>query len=151
MRRAALIRWTPIWIKALVVATLLTAAFGIRPAHPAGLFPSTYDAPIQKAVTQYWPGLDWRLLKSQLWQESHLDPAARSGVGAEGLAQFMSPTWSDVSIKLGYGGYPRTAVEPAIEGAAYYMASLKRYWPQAVSRTNTTLDWPAITQGPEIF
>ena len=97
----------------------------------AGIFPSTYDRSIQGAVAKYWPGLDFRLLKSQLFQESHLDPNAQSSVGAEGLAQFMPKTWADISRQLGYGAYPRTAVEPAIDGAAYYMAQLKRSWPLA--------------------
>lgn len=43
----------------------------------------------------------------------------------------MGPTWQDVSRTLGYGALPRTAVEPAIEGAAYYMAELKRSWGHA--------------------
>jgi hypothetical protein len=117
----------------LVGVVILLAVFLIAQSRTAcaGMFPSTYDRSIQGAVAKYWPGMSWYWLRAQLWQESHLDPDARSGVGAQGLAQFMPGTWADISRQLGYGTYPRTAIEPAIDGAAYYMAQLKRSWPLA--------------------
>lgn len=49
------------------------------------------------------PGVDWRLLKAQYYQESHLKPNAVSPVGAAGVAQFMPATWRQISRELGYG------------------------------------------------
>ena len=92
--------------------------------------PHTYDRQIRHSAEHWWPGLDWRFLKAQLFQESRLDPTARSGAGAEGIAQFMPQTWIDISRQLGYATVARQAAGPAIEGAGYYMAQLKRQWPQ---------------------
>jgi soluble lytic murein transglycosylase-like protein len=68
-------------------------------------------------------------LKAQYWQESRLDPDARSPAGAEGIAQFMDPTWRDAIRAL---GWPRTLSRRnaafAIEGGAWYMAQLRRTW-----------------------
>lgn len=72
--------------------------------------------------------MSWMLWKAQLYQESRLDPSARSPVGAEGLAQFMPATWADIAPRLGYGDAPRTAVGPAIDAGAYYMAQLRAAW-----------------------
>jgi len=69
------------------------------------------------------------LLKAQYWQESLLDPDARSPAGAEGIAQFMAPTWRDAISAL---GWPRTLsrrdAAHAIQGGAWYMAKLRHTW-----------------------
>ena len=93
-------------------------------------FPGGYDGAIKHAVARWWPDLPaWKLLKAQYWQESRLDPAARSPAGAEGIAQFMEPTWRDAIRAL---GWPRTLSRRdaayAIEGSAWYMARLRRTW-----------------------
>lgn len=75
------------------------------------------------------PGVDWRLLKAQCWQESRLRYDAVSPVGAMGLCQFMPGTWKGVSRRLGFG--PDTsafAPSLSIEAAGYYMASLRGQW-----------------------
>ena len=116
-----------LFLARVIAPVLIVAALIAAPAR-AAVFSHAYDAQIEQAAATWWPGLPWRLLKAQLWQESRLDPTARSGVGAEGLAQFMGPTWADVSRAIGQPGVPRTLAGPAIEGAAYYMAELSRSW-----------------------
>ncbi len=74
------------------------------------------------------PGVDWRLWKAQLYQESLLDPDAVSPAGAMGVAQFMPGTWRDVSRALGYDGITPFMAEPAIMAGAYYMGNLRRQW-----------------------
>jgi len=80
-------------------------------------------------VRRYWGGApDWIWWKAQLYQESRLDPAALSPVGAAGLAQFMPPTWADVSHQLGWAGVSPQVAKYAIAGGAYYMARLRQTW-----------------------
>lgn len=75
------------------------------------------------------PGVDWRLLKAQCYQESLLDPLAQSHVGAQGLCQFMPGTWRDVSKRLDFpDGTSAFAPELSIEAAAFYMSSLRVQW-----------------------
>jgi len=88
-----------------------------------------YDALIKQAAEQYLPNHDWRLLKAQYLAESRLDPNAVSPVGAQGIAQFMPGTWSDVAKELGYPA-DITPFDPeaAIPAGAYYMAKLLNGW-----------------------
>ena len=89
---------------------------------------SDYDAIIKHAVDTHLPGYDWRLFKSQLWQESRLKPDAVSPAGAGGIAQFMQPTWDDYAEKAGYKGASRFDPEASIMTGAYYMAYLIDEW-----------------------
>lgn len=57
---------------------------------------SPYDPLVQRYADQY--GFDWRLIVSQMYQESHFDPEARSWVGAEGLLQLMPATAEEVGF-----------------------------------------------------
>lgn len=117
-----------VFIVILILLWLLLAAYG-PPARAASLIPSRYDEQIQSAAHKFWLDYpDWKLWKSQLYQESHLDPNAQSGVGAQGLAQFMPATWEDISRALGFGLVSRTMAGPAIDGGAYYMAKLRAIW-----------------------
>ncbi len=79
---------------------------------------------------RYWrAGPDWYWLKAQLIQESRLDPDAVSPAGAEGIAQFMPPTWAEVADRLGYDpGVTPFAPVPAINAAAAYMFAQQRFW-----------------------
>jgi len=74
------------------------------------------------------PGLDWRLLKAQLYQESLLKPYAVSPVGAKGLGQFMPGTWADVSTAMGFAGVSVFSEHHNIQASAYYMARLRKGW-----------------------
>lgn len=111
----------------LALALLVAALMGCSAAG-AQTIPGTYDSRIRAAVARYWPDfpdpLSW---KAQLYQESRLDPAAVSPVGAAGLAQFMPATWAEVTRELRLGRASPHA-EIAIEAGAYYMAKLRRGW-----------------------
>ncbi|MFJ6620863.1 NlpC/P60 family protein [Kitasatospora sp. NPDC091335] len=64
-----------------------------RSSLSPGTVPAAYQEPIQK-----WGSLcsaiSPPMLAAQLYQESGFDPRARSGVGAQGMAQFMPGTWA---------------------------------------------------------
>ncbi|MFT7565833.1 MAG: soluble lytic murein transglycosylase-like protein [Pseudoalteromonas distincta] len=93
----------------------------------ASSWPDKYDYQIIKATKQFMPGVDWRLYKAQLAQESALRPDAVSPAGAKGIAQFMPATWQEVSDQLSLAGTP---FEPhlAIPAGAYYMSKLRSGW-----------------------
>lgn len=101
---------------------------------PVPAMPRIYDDAIRQAAHDWLPGVDWRLYKAQLVQESGLNPDAVSPVGARGLAQFMPATWADMVARF---GWPQ-AVSPhtpglAIAAGARYMAGLRRAAPAALS------------------
>jgi membrane-bound lytic murein transglycosylase F len=58
---------------------------------------SPYDELAKKWARQY--ELDWRLITSQMYQESHFDPSVRSWVGAMGLMQVMPKTAQELKIE----------------------------------------------------
>jgi membrane-bound lytic murein transglycosylase F len=57
---------------------------------------SEYDNLIKKYTKKL--GWDWRLLASQIYQESKFNPKAKSWAGAKGLMQIMPPTAEDLGI-----------------------------------------------------
>jgi soluble lytic murein transglycosylase-like protein len=110
------------------VSLILGLVISCTPAAASSLFPNKYDGLIKSATAQWMPGVDWKLWKAQLFQESRLDPNARSPVGAEGLAQFMPGTWKDVTKALGWELVDRRLAAPSIEAGAYYMRKLRVAW-----------------------
>lgn len=58
---------------------------------------SPYDELVRKHADHY--GFDWRLIVSQMYQESRFDPKAKSWVGALGLLQVMPRTAKEFGIK----------------------------------------------------
>lgn len=109
----------------LLIAVLLS---GCAPAF-AGPFVSKWDAAFAKHADTYLPGVDWRLLKAQCYQESRLRPEAVSPVGAAGVCQFMPPTWREARAALGFE--PGASVyDPLlnIEAGAWYMGRLRKTW-----------------------
>jgi membrane-bound lytic murein transglycosylase F len=58
---------------------------------------SPYDALVKKHSRAY--ELDWRLVTSQMYQESRFDPRARSWVGAQGLMQVMPRTAQELKVR----------------------------------------------------
>lgn len=99
---------------------------------PAGLsaqsFPSQYDGLIKSASKLYMPGVDWRLFKAQLYQESRLNPKAVSPVGAQGLGQIMPGTWSDIIRQLKLDKHLVFNPKANIQASAFYMAKMRRFW-----------------------
>ena len=91
-------------------------------------FPDSYDSQIKKAAETYLPGIDWRLLKAQYYQESRLNKNAISHAGAAGIAQFMPATWAEVSRQLGLGTVSPHLTEPSIQAGAYYMQKMRLVW-----------------------
>ena len=72
-------------------------------------------------------GWDWRLLGSQMYQESRFQPRARSWAGAMGLLQIMPGTASDLGIADAYDP------EQNVAGAARYLKWLEdEYWNERV-------------------
>lgn len=94
----------------------------------ANSFPDKYDDIIRQSAKRYLPGIRWELLKAQLYQESRMDPNAKSPVGAEGVAQFMPATWKEMTQKLGYGNVSSRIAKYAIPASAYYMANMRNTW-----------------------
>lgn len=100
----------------------------------ARVFSNRYDRDIKSAVSMYWPGVDWRWWKAQLYQESKLDPNAQSPAGAKGLAQFMGPTWADMLKQLKMGFVSPFSARHAIAAGAFYMAKQKLIWNKRAGR-----------------
>jgi membrane-bound lytic murein transglycosylase MltF len=92
-------------------------------------FSARYDSDIVGAVAKFWPDFPYPLAwKAQLYQESRLNPAAVSPVGARGLAQFMPGTWAEVQRDLGWSNVSPHAERQSIYAGAYYMAKLRKAW-----------------------
>lgn len=112
-------------ILAIVIATLMVAA----PTSAKSMFTDRYDEDIRAAVKRWWPDYPfWLAWKAQLWQESKLDPNARSEVGAEGVAQFMEPSWLEVTKQIGAGVADRRNAKVAIPAGAAYMLRQRQAW-----------------------
>jgi soluble lytic murein transglycosylase-like protein len=92
----------------------------------------TINQLIKNAARAYLPGGDWRLLKAQLMQESRLKPDAVSPVGAQGIAQFMPATWSEMkktlARDLGIIDADPFNAHHAIPACAIYMRKCYEKW-----------------------
>lgn len=78
---------------------------------------SQYDALIKEAADSLkW---DWRLLASQVYQESRFDPQSRSWAGAGGLMQIMPGTADDLGITDPYNP------EQNLKAATRYLRDLQ--------------------------
>lgn len=58
---------------------------------------SRYSTFIKAAAKKH--GFDWRLIAAQIYQESHLNPLAKSQAGARGLMQLLPSTASSLDVK----------------------------------------------------
>ena len=110
-----------------IYTTLL--AFSVFVSLSAWSFRNDWDGEFKTVTETYLPlGTDWRMLKSQCYQESKLDPLARSPVGAYGLCQFMPGTARDVGRKLNASPDAFWLPEVSIRAAGYYMGVLIQSW-----------------------
>jgi membrane-bound lytic murein transglycosylase F len=57
---------------------------------------SRYSPFIKAAAKKY--GFDWRLIAAQIYQESHLNPRAKSSAGARGLMQLLPSTAGSLKV-----------------------------------------------------
>lgn len=95
---------------------------------------SRYDKIIKKGAEQLnW---DWRLLSSQVYQESQFDPRAKSWAGAKGLIQLMPATAKEVGVSNSY--------DPAqnVMGGAKYLSRMRERFdtiPDSIQRIKFTL------------
>ena len=94
----------------------------------ASYFPDRYDREIKKAAKNFLPGVEWRLLKAQYWQESKLDPDAVSPVGARGLAQVMPGTWKEISQAMKWAAISPHDTSYAVQAGAFYMHRMRKGW-----------------------
>ena len=86
---------------------------------------SAYDALLREYAPQI--GWDWRLLGSQMYQESRFKPNARSWAGAVGLLQLMPATARQVGV--------RNSRDPEqnVRGAVKYLRWLENRWKDNVT------------------
>ncbi|MEM6338138.1 MAG: transporter substrate-binding domain-containing protein [Bacteroidota bacterium] len=83
---------------------------------------SPYDDLIRTASSASDLGWDWRLLASQMFQESRFKPRARSWAGAQGLMQLMPPTARE------FGVSNANDPEQNVAGAIRFLEWLDAYW-----------------------
>lgn len=82
---------------------------------------SPYDELVKNESLKY--GLDWRLITSQMYQESRFNPKARSYAGAQGLLQVMPRT----GRQFGYSNLTRP--ENGVAAGLAYMDWLEQRFP----------------------
>ena len=87
----------------------------------AGRDISPYDELVKTESLKY--GLDWRLITSQMYQESHFNPNARSFAGAQGLLQVMPRT----GRQFGYSNL--TKPENGVGAGLAYLDWLEQRFP----------------------
>jgi len=78
-------------------------------------------------------GWDWRLLASQMYQESRFKPDARSWAGAAGLLQLMPATARQVGVRDPYDP------EDNVRGATAYIKWLTNFWDERILDENERL------------
>ena len=80
--------------------------------------------------------LDWSLLATQAYQESHWRPHARSPTGVRGIMMLTLPTAKEVGVKN------RLDVKQSIYGGARYLADLRSRLPDSIEEPDRT--WIAL-------
>lgn len=85
---------------------------------------SVYDDLIKGAADSL--GWDWRLLASQIYQESHFDPTAKSWAGAIGLMQLVPETGRR------FGANDLTDPRQSIKAGVNFLQFLDRLWAKTI-------------------
>lgn len=85
---------------------------------------SKYDDIIKKYAAEL--GWDWRILASQIYQESQFDPRAKSWAGAVGLMQLMPETAKHYGVKD-----PRDPIQ-SLNAGMKYLLWLDNYWKNTI-------------------
>jgi len=95
---------------------------------------SRYDSLIMRAADSL--GWDWRLLASQVYQESRFDPQSQSWAGAGGLMQIMPGTANDLGLDDPYDP------EQNLQAATNYLSTIYEKFahiPDSTQRLKFTL------------
>lgn len=81
-------------------------------------------SPYDELIRQYADSLgwDWRLLASQVYQESKFDPQAQSWSGAAGLMQLMPETAYELGV------VDLADPQASLSGGVAYLKDLDEYW-----------------------
>jgi soluble lytic murein transglycosylase-like protein len=92
-------------------------------------FSPRFDSEFQQAAARWLPaGPDWRWTKAQGVQESGLNPAAASPVGARGVMQTMPATWAEIQKAMGWRNVSPASAHHNIFGGVYYQSRMARIW-----------------------
>jgi len=91
---------------------------------------SPYDDLIRVSAEKY--NFHWCLIASQMYQESHFDPKAKSWAGARGLMQLMPATAGELGLS------ERTILDPAknIDAGVKYLGQQRKRVPDEVDAFN---------------
>ena len=95
---------------------------------------SEFDAVIKKYAAEL--GWDWRLLASQIYQESRFDPKAKSWAGAKGLMQMMPNTAKSMGVMN------VNNASQSVRGGTEYLTWISRNFtevPDSLTRVKFTL------------
>ena len=92
---------------------------------------SPYDSLLRQHAASL--GWDWRLLGSQMYQESRFRPTAKSWVGARGLMQLMPATAKQFGV--------RAITDPAqnVAGGVKYLQWLEKQWASRIADSTERL------------
>lgn len=101
----------------------------VLPGWSSPLTAGSYDDSFQRYWSRYIPQHDYQWGVAQCYQESLLEPRARSHVGAMGLCQFMPKTFEECrrALRLPRGSSPYHP-QISILCNAWYMKRQLRIW-----------------------
>ena len=135
LRASRLVEWLGVAapVAAAFVPIVLTATPEASAAPPWDPIEAhtPYDPDIRKYHKWYWggTGVDWRLLRNQLFYESSFREDAVSTANAQGLAQFLVPTWKGLQAEIpALQGKSPFDSRAALQAQSYYMAQLRSSW-----------------------
>ena len=92
---------------------------------------SQYDDLVKQLADEF--GWDWRLIASQIYQESGFQPFAESWAGAVGLLQLMPATAAELGVSNRYDP------EDNLRGGIKYLDFLNVYWKNAIRNKSERL------------